>query len=541
VFEHNDKTKRYSKEDKRDMTKTNMINQIIPKHYYVIKVAARLNSSKYRWFKVGEADAQSRPNGLVKKFVKKSSTREVDANTVLWEELPHSTKARLTDHKLHEYLIKNNIVKSLDANWVEHVIDEKDGSNEVFELVDPNMTDEEFLDIVKATVAAIKKSEYTGRLVYDQQLVYDPTKKHLVAGSFFNRLMNKFPDIFARLYNPVCNPLSVLLIGQIEPEFVSTIAIYNKVYIWHDTADATHTYALDRINQNITYITNLKEIIEMDIKFDLIIENPPYGSTGNTILKNIIENVDFEDHICLIPLKDLTVETGNHVDFNTINTFAPHSFTDADVLTHAFRVSKNKINDTKTIEELCALAFTVDKPFIKFMKANELRNHYAISNIHSWKPADEISKTFVFHGLAMNSQHTCGLASSASVTFANAYNLSNIEIKEKTQRYTGFLTSNACRSICFNTPEEKQNFVEFYKKNRNFLNRMIANQFIGIRDHGECFPKVDWTKSDWTVEKILKEVANYTDDENKTVLDTMTKDYAVKKDSCIERLFKEYL
>ena len=70
---------------------------------------------------------------------------------------------------------------------------------------------------------------------------------------------------------------------------------------------------------------------------------------------------------------------------------------------------------------------------------------------------------------------------------------------------------------------------------------MIVNQFIGIRDHGACFPKVDWTRTDWTIEKILKEVANYTEDEIKAVLDTMSKDYAVKNDRCIERLFKEYL
>jgi hypothetical protein len=520
--------------------KITLINQIIPKHYYTLKVSARLNSMKYRWFKIGEADTQSRPNGLIKKFNKKSNNRDVEASMVLWEELPSSSSARLTDHKLHEGLIKNNIIKRLDANWVEHVIDEKDGSTEVFELVNPSMTDEEFLKAVKDTAAKIKKSEYTGELTYDQQLIYDPKKKHLVANHFLQTLLTKFKDIDSRIYNSL--NLSILLIGQFEPEFVATLAAIHNVYIWHDTADAKHIYTFDRINQRIKYITNLKEIIEMDIKFDLLIENPPYGTSGNNILKTIIDNVDFKEHVCLIPLKDLTVETGNHVDFNSIITFAPHSFSDADVLTHAFRVSKTPLNNTKTIKELCALAFTVDKPFIKFMKANELLYHYAISNIHSWKPENDVSKTFVFHGLAVNSQHTCGLASSSSVTFANAYNMSNIEIKEKTSGYTGCLTSNACRSICFNTPEEKQNFVAFYRDNRNFINRMIANQFIGIRDHGACFPKVDWTKANyWTPELILKKVANYTDEEVKEVLDTMNQDYAVKSDDCIERLFGEYL
>ena len=525
--------------------KTATTNQIIPKHYYVIKIAARLNSSKYRWFKIGEADAQGRPSGLVKKFVKKSSAREIDANTVLWEELPHSTKARLTDHKLHEYLIENNIVKSLDANWVEHVIDEKDGSNEVFELVDPNMTDEEFLEIVKATVATIKKSDYTGRLVYDQQLVYDPTKKHLVASSFIIKLKNKFPKIFAKIYGPVSVPLSILLIGQFEPEFVTTLAMYHNVYIWHDTADATYTYALDFINQRIKYITTLKEIIEMDIKFNLIIENPPYGSTGNSILKNIIDNVDFEDHICLLPLKDLTVETGNYVDFSAITTFAPHSFADADVLTHAFSVSKTPINNARNISELCALAFTVDRPMIKFMRANELRNHYAFNSIKMWVKGTDVNKSFIYQLLRTQSQHTCGMDQLETKSVANEYNFNNNVIMQKTSEIKNTICTVAGNSnykvILFDTAVEKENFVKFYRENRNFINRLIVNQFIGVRDDSVCWPKVDWTKSGWTVEKILKDVANYTDDEVKAVLDTMSKDYAVKNDSCIERLFKEYL
>ena len=75
---------------------------------------------------------------------------------------------------------------------------------------------------------------------------------------------------------------------------------------------------------------------------------------------------------------------------------------------------------------------------------------------------------------------------------------------------------------------------------------MIVNQFISIRDYRACFPKVDWTKSDWTVEKILKTITKQigkemTDIEIVAVLDTMTKDYEVKTDDDINKLFGEYL
>jgi hypothetical protein len=141
----------------------------------------------------------------------------------------------------------------------------------------------------------------------------------------------------------------------------------------------------------------------------------------------------------------------------------------------------------------------------------------------------------VFHHFDTGSAHTCGLPKVDSDIPKNKYNFKNIDESSDGRLY------GVDKSLVFKTAIEKQNFINFVFNNRNFINRMIANQFITVRNDAACFPKVDWTKDDWTIEKILKTVANYSDEEVQAVLDTMDKDYAVKDDDSIDRLFGEYL
>ena len=271
------------------------------------------------------------------------------------------------------------------------------------------------------------------------------------------------------------------------------------------------------------------------MKIDGIIANPPYGADGNKITENIINKVAYKEFINLLPLKNYTLETGKYIDFNEITTLPPHSFGDADILTHVVKIL-NKPNDTiKTEEDLCAAAFTIDKPMLKFMRANLKKEHYAFDNIKVFGKDCDVTKTFVYHHFDTGSAHTSGMPKIESDIPKNNYNLKNIDTSKDGKLF------GVDKAIRFNTCIEKENFVKFYKENRNFINRMIVNQFIGIRDDAACFPKVDWTKNDWTVEKVLKEVANYTDTEIKAVLDTMNKDYVVKDDDSIIRLFGDYL
>ena len=301
------------------------------------------------------------------------------------------------------------------------------------------------------------------------------------------------------------------------------------------------------IEEKINIIT-LGELFMGNKYWGSIIANPPYGKIGAQITKKIVDEVNFNEFIDLLPIKDISsvgLEVCSHINMSETIVCPPHSFNDADILTHVLKITKKLNKNYTTFEELCADSYFIDRPMIKFMKANVLATHYAIDNIKMWTSAIDVTRSFIYQLLRTQSQHTCGMDQLESATVANAYNFDNLVVTEKTSVYKNTICTVAGNSnyktFMFNTPEEKINFVEFYKNNRNFINRMIANQFITIRNDAVCFPKVDWTKNDWTVEKILKTVANYSDEEVQAVLDTMDKDYAVKDDDSIDRLFGEYL
>ena len=515
-----------------------LIKKPIIKNWYIIKVNCGNNHKTY--IKIGEGK-ESRPEDLAGKYSKLAANT---ATVLVLEELPHNKDKRLNDKVIHEH-IDHTILVPANKYEIQVELAETDGKNEFFEMVNP-MTDNEVVAYVKQVIKSIKKSEYRVKTLYNTELVFGKDEYHLVNATFLNIILKQYPEIYHSLYNTIGE--NILLIGQFEKAFINSIAMFHNVYIWHDAAENKHDFVLDIVNNKIHYIDNLKELLDMNIKFKTVLENAPYGSIGAIINDTVRADVDWEYCVSLLPIKDMPLaglEACNYLDMTRTRALPPHTFKDADILTHILVFKKEKQNEYKTFKEVVADSFTVDKPFIKFMKANELAEHYAIDNISGWKETDDVKTTFVFHEFRAKSQHTCGMDKLTSKSVGNEYNFNNNEITTKTAGISGTL-AGAYYSIRFNTEEEKTNFVNFYKKNRNFINRMIVNQFISIRDYSACFPKVDWTKSDWTVEKILKTITKQigkemTDIEIVAVLDTMTKDYEVKTDDDINKLFGDYL
>ena len=85
----------------------------------------------------------------------------------------------------------------------------------------------------------------------------------------------------------------------------------------------------------------------MNIKFDLIIANPPYGKPGANITKNIIDNVYFEEYVNLLSANDYKRNDSKDLfryarEMESIN----NGFKDAVVTTHLCKIAKEPNNIT---------------------------------------------------------------------------------------------------------------------------------------------------------------------------------------------------
>lgn len=520
---------------------------IIPKYWYINNVCGHTKElGNFNWIKLGESTKTGRPEKLVEKYSKYTN---IKAQNLSFEQLPHTDKKRLNDKTIHKWLLQSGKFKQVDTIYVRYTLQEDDGSTEFFEPVDKTLTIDEIVKIIKDIVEKIPVRQYSVKNIFDIKIPKDGY--HKVSNLLLQKMFEHYPEVYKELYDNVGE--NYLIIGQPDFDFVASLAMYNQVYIWHDTPENKHIYSFTNINKNIHYINGLKELIEMDIKFKAVLENAPYGKTGAKINNAVRAFVDWEYCISLLPIKDMPLDGLDgcgYVDMQKVKPLPPHTFPDADILTHILVFTKNKIKNYNTFEEVCADSFIVDKPMIKFMRANELKYHYAISNIKGWKATDDVTKTFVFHEFRAKSQHTCGMDRLTSRSVANEYNFNNNEIKTKTPGISGTL-EGAYYSIPLDTEIEKQRLANLYKVCRNFINRMIVNQFIAIRDYQACWPKIDLKDDKWDVKNItdestaitmiLQDVANYDDAEVKAVLDSMDKDYEVSNDDDIERLFGEYL
>lgn len=315
----------------------------------------------------------------------------------------------------------------------------------------------------------------------------------------------------------------VLLIHNFNNDFISYLKYRGCDIIIIDKYTNDKNEFLDYFNERLNNMENKK--------FDYVIANPPYGDIGDKITKRVIDEIEYDRFINILPLKDYSYTTANHINMNNIHICPPNSFSDASILTHIVEVSKDKLNYFNDKIDYCVASFFIDKPMLKLMKANARRYHYAISNTSAFRLEYDVNCTFVYHHFDLVSAEHCGMPPLDSVLAKakNEYNLNNnIILGDGVNAIKGVDTA-----IVFNTSEEKNNFIKFYKENLNFINRMIAIPFFTVRDKAACWPKVDWTR-EWTLEELLKDF-DYTDDEIEEVMVTMNKDYRVKKASDLER------
>ena len=86
--------------------------------------------------------------------------------------------------------------------------------------------------------------------------------------------------------------------------------------------------------------------------FDLIIANPPYGSIGTSITEQVIQNIDYNEYVNLLPVSDY--QKGNTTASSYVQTIEDieDAFEDAAVTTSLAKISKSVCNtfDSKQLK-----------------------------------------------------------------------------------------------------------------------------------------------------------------------------------------------
>lgn len=483
------------------------MNNIIEKYiretyYYIIKVeivGGRYSGEVY--YKIGEGTSK-RPEELKKKY---SKLRNINVEILDKKLLPQNTTVgkRLNDKVIHRNILSK--MNSVDSRIIENLLYTSDGSNEFFETTILH-SDIEVVNYIDEVVNELAKdiNNFTAKIKYDKNyyLHYNNKQSHVVSCANSDKMFEhaNITDM-SQLFNK-----TVLLVGQYVPDMIASIAfICKEIIIWHDAEEQRHQYKYDKLNKKIVYINSIKELMDMEKHIDIILSNPPY-KMGNEITRAIVDNVDFDVFINLMPCHCYKAKNL----FKDVNYIEPaaEGFDDA------------VVGDSLTIAIL-------EKDAARYSNFNELENdkrdsqfqEYYMLNMSCPKKYPNQLRPKVTDGDTLNNDTTFVVGKRVCKdgvhrtqnTYDYKFNIL------KTINHTALPIDGDAFGIWimqFVTKSEKDNFMRFWYKNP-LMNNLIKglNKTGGSPD--TAIPRINWSKSDRDYEHAtLEDVMNWLREDN---------------------------
>lgn len=297
----------------------------------------------------------------------------------------------------------------------------------------------------------------------------------------------------------------VLLINLFDEQFVNTLKFNDceviQISKYFESKEDLGNYIMKELKNY------------MNVKFDLIIANPPYGKIGANITKNIIDNIEFDEYVNLLPANDYnrntTKDLYKYVELDSMATIT-NGFADATVTTHMARITK-KQHRYLSWEEFQIETYS-DASLVKYFYENNSRSHKAIDNYDTgYHPENWTPDTTLIIGQRVIASGRLPLG-----TDNDSYRW-NVEKSISSQDlidnhvpacYKRMGTNRVTYSAIIMSDIEKENLTNFIYSTDGF--RFMSKVFKAVNtDAGtfplsKVFPKVDWARP-WTIEEILKE------------------------------------
>jgi hypothetical protein len=363
--------------------------------------------------------------------------------------------------------------------------------------------------------------------------LYGQRNKSVVSWGFNEHILNKYiwPQIKRLLnqgkylgdfllVNDYTFEATNYLISRLNPTAITVAFIVEndtdkcRIQKWIATYfDGTDQLTIVYIykNQSVQKIKELK----MHDKFNLIISNPPYGSVGANVTKDILTEVKFDYYINLLPANDYKRNTEKDL-FNYQSDMVPiiNGFKgDATVTTHLALIHSTPVNSLTEAEFLRSQY--IDEQLNKYFevtdnRVNVLTNIYLPTRSEVYTYDNSVSAIFTKRDV--NHKH---LPYSKKV---NSYKW-NVE-KSIDADYliahtaVDFNNTVSVEMIVFKTAVEKDNFTSFIYSTMGFKFVSKLCKAVNVDSRfalDRLFPKVDWTRA-WTVEEILADYG-YTEEE----------------------------